>query len=75
MILNGQGNLLFTLHVFNCEESKEILKNMSHHLDLVQDPEDLRFDSILPGDRDRFTIFFEMRAIFSKLNDRVDGIA
>ena len=48
---------------------------MSHHLNLVQDPVDLRIDSILPGVRDRFTnLHSEMRANFSQLNDRVDGL-
>ena len=75
MILNGWGHFLFTLDVFNCEEFKEFLKNMSHHLNLVQDPVDLRIDSILPGVRDRFTnLHSEMRANFSQLNDRVDGL-
>ena len=75
MILNGRGHFLFTLDVFNCEEFKEFLKNMSHHLNLVQDPVDLRIDSILPGVRDRFTnLHSEMRANFSQLNDRVDGL-
>ena len=75
MILNSRGHFLFTLDVFNCEEFKEFLKNMSHHLNLVQDPVDLRIDSILPGVRDRFTnLHSEMRANFSQLNDRVDGL-
>ena len=75
MILNGRGHFLFTLDVFNCEEFKEFLKNMSHHLNLIQDPVDLRIDSILPGVRDRFTnLHSEMRANFSQLNDRVDGL-
>ena len=75
MILNGWGHFLLTLDVFKCEEFKEFLKNMSHHLNLVQDPVDLRIDSILPGVRDRFTnLHSEMRANFSQLNDRVDGI-
>ena len=75
MILNVRGHFLFTLDVFNCEEFKEFLKNMSHHLNLVQDPVDLRIDSILPGVRDRFTnLHSEMRANFSQLNNRVDGL-
>jgi hypothetical protein len=36
----------------NNSTAYEFLKNMSHHLNLVQDPVDLRIDSILPGVRD-----------------------
>jgi len=43
---------LFTLDVFNCEEFKEFIKKMSHHLNLVQDLVDLRIDSMVPGVRD-----------------------
>ena len=71
MILNVRGHFLFTLDVLN----KAFSKNMTHHLNLVQDPVDLRIDSILPGVRDRFTnLHSEMRANFSQLNDRVDGL-
>ena len=59
----------------NNSTAYEFLKNMSHHLNLVQDPVDLRIDSILPGVKDRFTnLHSEMRANFSQLNDRVDGL-
>ena len=52
MTLNGQGPFLFTLDVFNCEDFKDFLKKMSHHLNLVQDLVDLRIDSMVPGIRD-----------------------
>ena len=55
--------------------NKEFLKNMSHHLNLVQYPVDLRIDSILPGVKDQFENWAhsEMRANFLQLNNRVDG--
>ena len=48
---------------------------MSHHLNLVQYPVDLRIDSILPGVKDQFENWAhsEMRANFLQLNNRVDG--